>query len=63
MTGEKILKGFIERVNKIPKRDLSKKEDFHAFCERLSEATRPEMEAKDRLRTSSLAKSGDKLFG
>ena len=63
MTGEKILKEFIKRVSKLPKRDLSKKTDYYDFCERLSKATYSEMIAKDRLMAKSMALAAGKRFG
>ena len=62
MTDKEILAEFKERVNRMPKHDLTKKKDYYSFCERLSKATYPEMIAKDRLIARSMALAGGKLF-
>lgn len=63
MKGEEILAKFKEKMNKTPKADLSTKEGYYDFCERLSKKTYPEMIAKDMLRADSMALAGSKLFG
>ena len=63
MTGVEIIRRFKERVNRTPKRNLTTKLGYYAFCEELSRKTYPEMKADDRLRARSLALAGSKLFG
>lgn len=63
MSGEDIIKRFKERISKVPKADLSDKDQYYDFCERLSKKTYPAMIAKDRLRSTSLARAHTKKFG
>lgn len=63
MTGEEIIVKFQEKMSKIPKVDLSIKENYYAFCERLAEKVYPEMKRKDKLRAHSMALAHIKVFG
>lgn len=60
---KEIIKKFREKMAKASKVDLSDKDQYYDFCERLSKKTYPEMIAKDRLRATSMAKSFSKKFG
>ncbi len=63
MNREEIFKEFENKISRFPIPNLSQEEDFFQFCEKLSQKTRPEMEAMDRLLSTSLASSNSKMFG
>ena len=63
MTKEQVLQDFFARMEGVPLPDLSKEENYFAFCEGLSRLTAPQMRQMDHLRLLSQATSMSRAFG